>query len=197
MSDLRSFWTNLLDPYGRNRGPAENPQRRSYADFAATGQYAAPTYAEDIATARTPRAPLSSVLTTGEPQPEVNGIGGPASPARDIIPNAPQGPSQAELEAQAMRDAMARAHALRGEPLYDPNLDTQWRGDRTELDRAREQYAAAEAERARREGVSFEEWWRFGGRQSEDWTPDQPAYRLARLTQHTQQAQRRLGEARR
>ena len=61
MSDLRSFWTNLLDPYGRNRGPAENPQRRSYADFAATGQYAAPTYAEDIATARTPRAPLSSV----------------------------------------------------------------------------------------------------------------------------------------
>lgn len=189
----------MLDPYGHNRTPAENPNRNSMGAPGFTqNAYSPPTAAQDIAGSGVPRAPLSSLLTNAEPQPEVNGMGGPLSPARDIIPNAPQGPSQAELEAQAMRQAMARAHAMRGEPVYDPNLDAGWRQDRINLDRARDTNTAAQAELARRSNVPFEDFWRFGGRQSDEWTMDQPAFRLSRLPEEQQQPRRTLfGSARR
>lgn len=178
----------MLDPYGHNRTPAENPNRNSVgAQGFAQGNYTPPTYGQDIAAAGVQRQPLQSLLTMAEPQPEVNGVGGPLSPARDIIPNAPQGPNQYELEAAAAREAIRRAQANPGSGPLNYNENQQWYGQRQQLDRLQDRARADQAEMARREGVSFEDWWRFGGRQSSDWTPEQPAYRLTQLPRGTGQ----------
>lgn len=182
----------MLDPYGHNRTPAENPNRNSAGALAfRTGNYTPPTYGEDIAASGVQRQPLQSLLTMDEPQPEVNGMGGPLSPARDIIPNAPRGMTPQELEAQAARDAIARAQANPGGGPLNYNENQQWYGQRQDLDRLQEQARADQAELARREGVSFEDWWSRGGRQSDEWTPDQPAYRLSQLPENQRTNQRR------
>lgn len=186
----------LLDPYGHDRTPAENPNRNSQGALAFQNGYSPPTYGEDIAASGVPRTGLAEALAQspppngsmladvlaggGQPQPSM-GMGGPlVSSAHDIIPNAPQ-PSQQDLEAQSARDAIMRARQNRGAGPLSYNENPRWLAQRQDLDRLQERAAMDQAEMARRSAVSFEEFWRRGGRQSDEWTPDQPAYRFTPL----------------
>lgn len=181
----------LLDPFGHDRTPAENPNRNSPGAVAFQNAYSPPTYGEDIAASGVPRAPLSGVLAPPEVEPETMGMGGPlVSLARNIIPNAPQGPSQQELDAIAAREAIARAHGDRGGGPLSYNENPRWFEERRDLERLQERAATDQAEMARRAGVSFEDFWRYGGRQSEEWTPDQPAYRFSRLPEEQREPRR-------
>lgn len=203
MTDWRGFWSRIVDPYGHDRPPAENPQGRSIGNEAfgrASGNLYSPlTYRDNVALAGAPRLSVEQATIIDPPQVQQDGVGGPDETGpHDIIPNAPR-PSDAELEAQAMRDAMATARAsMQTEPV-PYNTNARWVEERDAIERLRQRDRQAQAEMARREGVSFEDWWRFGGRQDEDWTMDQPAYRLSRLPDEnrTASSRRRIGDARR
>lgn len=173
----------LMDPFGHDRTPNENPNSISMGAPGFQNAYSPPTYADDIAASGVQRQLFSGLQTQAEPQPEVNGMGGPLLNAHDIIPNAPQGLSQEQQNAQAARDAIARARSMHGEPVLDPNSNPTWYSQRQELDRLREQAAADQAEQAHRERVSFEQFWRFGGRQSPEWQYGRDPFYRAPLPQ--------------
>lgn len=113
------------------------------------------------------------------------GAGG--APARLEPPDAPPPVrSLATMENQDWNDAVTRARqgiAQEGVPYAE---DQGWLQDQSEMLRALEQERAARAEQERREQVSFEEWWRYGGRQAGP-SNDAPAYRFTRVPPQRQQ----------
>lgn len=80
-------------------------------------------------------------------------------------PDAPQGPPQTQLDNQAFLDARTRARtaiAQEGTPyLSDPNVQ----GAGQALAAAVDQNRASQQEVERRQGVSWDQWWRHRGRQ--------------------------------
>lgn len=91
--------------------------------------------------------------------------------------------NQAQLDNQAFAEARARARAGIAEEGYPYMSSPSWVQSRTEMDRALDADRAARAEQARREGVSFDQFWRFGGRQDPSQRdPNDPAFRFTRPT---------------
>lgn len=80
-------------------------------------------------------------------------------------PNAPQGPSQAELDNQAAREAILRARRAiqeEGAPIFN---DPMYQQSGQALASAVDQNRAAEEEMRRRQGVTWQQWWHHRGRQ--------------------------------
>lgn len=91
--------------------------------------------------------------------------------------------NQAQIDNQAFAEARARARAGIAEEGYPYMSSPSWVQSRTEMDRALDADRAARAEQARREGVSFDQFWHFGGRQDPSQRdPNDPAFRFTRPT---------------
>lgn len=174
----------LLDPFAHNRTPAENPNRRSTGMFPSNAGYSPPALSADIAAAGAQRTPFAGAVAPldAQPLPEQMGMGGPLSSAHDIIPNAPApSMSQAEMDNQAFAEALQRARAGIANEGYPYMRSPSWVNARVGQDRAVEQTRAAQAEQARREGITFDQWWHFGGRQDPSQRdPRDPYYRFNR-----------------
>lgn len=146
-----------------------NPYRASLGQFPDANGYSPPTTRDDLNLAGAQSTPLSAALQAAPPQaPMVNGMGGPMPARRGLEPaTAPVRP-QADLENQAFAQARQRAQqGIRNEGypyLRSPSVQdaTANRVDAIEQERQ------ARAEQQRREGVSFDQWWRFRGRQDEN-----------------------------
>lgn len=122
-------------------------------------------------------AVMSQPKPLGPPPMPVNGPVNMGMRDASIFP-----PNQAQIENRDWADARARAIAGIQEEGYPYMSSPSWVASRVEMDRALERNRAARAERERREGVSFEQWWRHGGRQDpSQYDPDDPAYRFSRL----------------
>mgnify|MGYP007071607891 CR=1 FL=1 len=108
-------------------------------------------------------------------------------------PDGPQGPPQAQLDNQAFLDARTRARAAiaqEGTPyLDDPNVQASGQA----LAAAVDQNRASQDELRRRQGVSWDDWWHFGGRQAGVTDPSLPAYRFGRAPPRYRAESRRPG----
>lgn len=166
----------------RRRNPDDINRRAMYETRSALRQLVEPVPQAPEATA----PPLAGRRTRGQRSAltlsEANVTGIPSGPdqgmdypqagpvlsgARDIIPNAPQG-SQAEQENAAWRDAHSRARqaiSQEGYPYFrSPSVVRAGDAMAAAVDTNR----AARQEQARREGVSWDNWWHFRGRQDAD-----------------------------
>jgi len=122
-----------------SQAPVSNALRASIGDVVAPG------YATDGAPAPTPSA--SSARRGVEP------------------PSAPLGPSQAAQDNQAFREALMAARAAirtEGAPVF---RDRPYQHAGQAYAESMDDYRAAQAEVDRREGVSWDQWWRHRGRQ--------------------------------
>lgn len=90
---------------------------------------------------------------------------GSEAPRRGLEPPNAQRQPQAEMEAQALREALQRAHQAtqtEGVPYFrSPSVVNAGDALAAGVDSDR----AARDEQSRREGVSWEDWWRLHGRQ--------------------------------
>lgn len=80
-------------------------------------------------------------------------------------PSAPLGPSQAAQDNQAFREALMAARAAirtEGAPVF---RDRPYQHAGQAYAESMDDYRAAQAEVDRREGVSWDQWWRHRGRQ--------------------------------
>lgn len=123
-----------------SQAPVSNALRASIGDVVVTPGYAsdgAPMQAPTTSTARRGVAP----------------------------PSAPPGPSQTQQENQAFREALLAARAAirtEGTPVFSgPSYQRAGQAYAQSID----DYRAAQDEVARREGVTWEQWWRHRGRQ--------------------------------
>lgn len=139
--------------WGGAAGPAGPQGPARYGNFA--------DYANDTMALRT-----SPRIETGGPR---RGL---------APPDAPAGPSMAEQENQAWGEAMLRARAGVQQEGYPYFQSPSVVGAGDSLSAAIEADRLAREEQARRESVSWGEWWRHGGRQAGLTDPNQPAYRF-------------------
>ncbi len=191
MADLRETLLALL---GRQPRPDDGAERGSLQDRGSVRRYAQylydraqPRERASIGDFVTPYSdpsptPLSEMGANGRPigsvrfpdvleqGAQIQAVQPAAAPpmARRGIepPNAPRGtwPSEADANNQAFRDARTRAREQirnEGYQFVDPGYIQQGQAYAQAVDRNR----AAQAEMQNRENVSWEDWWRFRGRQ--------------------------------
>lgn len=137
-----------------SQAPVSNALRASIGDVVAPG------YASDGASAQTPAA---------------------SSARRGVVPpSAAAGPSQAQQDNQAFREALIAARAAirtEGTPVFD---DPSYQRAGQAYAHSMDDYRAAQDEVARREGVTWDQWWRHRGRQDANRPPAPEDYDFAR-----------------
>ncbi len=111
----------------------------------------------------------------GSPAPQAR-----VSNARNIIPDAPVNGSMAADDNAAWQDARRRARASIAQEGYPYFQSPTVRDAGAALARSVDEDRALRAELARRQGVSWQDWWHFGGRQAGVNEPNAPAYRFGR-----------------
>lgn len=108
-------------------------------------------------------------------------------------PSAPQGPPQAQLDNQAFLDARTTARAQiaqEGVPYFQsPSVVEAGNAMAASVDQNR----MSQDEMRRRQGVLWEDWWHYGGRQAGPTDPSQPAYRFGRAPPQYSAESRRPG----
>lgn len=136
--------------------------------------------ASDLGLVAPSQAPVSNALraSLGDVRLHADALDAPipAAPPPGVRrgvapPDAAQGPSQTQQDNQAFREALLAArNAIRteGMPVFgDPSYQHAGQAYAQSMD----EYRAAQDEVARREGVSFEQWWRHRGRQDANRPP--------------------------
>lgn len=152
-----------------------NPYGASLGDFPDAHGYSPPTTRDDLELAGARSSPFSEALQAAPPQmPMGNGMGGPPPNRRGLEPPSAPQRSQAEMDNQAFAEARLRAQeGIRNEgyPYWNSPATRDAMGNRVD---AIEQERRARAEQQRREGVTFDQWWRLRGRQDENAPPPRP-----------------------
>ncbi len=169
----------------------EGMSRERYAQDASDYGLEAPTTAPVSGTLRTA---LRDALVGGEAiDPDTYSQPLPGVVRGVAPPDAPQGPSQAQLDNQAFLDARTRARAQiehEGSPyLSDPNVQRSGQA----LAAAVDQNRASQDELRRRQGVTWNDWWHYGGRQAGVTDLGQTAYRFGRTPPRYSAESRRPG----
>lgn len=119
------------------------------------------------------REPWRSPADTGR-----MGVGDVARVGGNAPPSA-SWPNQADVDNQAWAEANRMAQEGIAQEGYPYMTSPSWVAARTGMDRAIDRNRADRAEQERRERVSFDSWWHFGGRQgNEPVDPNAPAYRF-------------------